>query len=194
MLTNGRTVVATATLIVLLTQRAFPTTVVPLSFDQLVQQAEVVFVGEVVDQRSVWNESRDRRGIVTLVTFDVARVLKGQVGLRTQLTFRGGTIGDVTQEVGGMPKFRVGDRDVLFVAPERTAASPLVGFWQGRFRVVRDAASGETQVRTHNGGALISGLGGGALSPTSRQAGRPLALDEFASLVRERVESQRIVR
>jgi len=50
MLRKGRTFVATATLLVALTQRAFPTTVVPLSFDQLVQQAEVVSVGEVIDR------------------------------------------------------------------------------------------------------------------------------------------------
>src|SRR6184192_3605353 len=106
MLTNNRTVVATATLIVLLTQRAFPTTVVPLSFDQLVQQADVVFVGEVIDQRSVWDAAREGRSIVTQVTFDVVRVLKGNVGLRTQLNFRGGSVGDITQEITGMPRFR----------------------------------------------------------------------------------------
>jgi hypothetical protein len=187
MFKKRRTFSVTAMLLALLTQPAFPTTVAPMSFDQLVQQAEIVFIGDVIDQRSVWDDSRDGRRIVTQVTFDVVRVLKGTVGLRTQLSFQGGTVGDVTQEITGMPKFRPGDRDVLFVSPDRNAVSPLVGFWQGRFRVVRDAATGAMRVRMHDGGSLISGWGGTVQPAPAAGVQAPLALSEFETLVRARV-------
>lgn len=164
----------------LLSQPAYPTTVVPLSLDQMVERADVVFVGEVVDRQSVWSETRDGRGIVTHVTFNVLRVLKGQLGLRTELTFQGGRIGQETEEIDGMPAFRIGDRDVLFVSPNKNAVSPLVGFWQGRFRVVRDAATGESLVRTFDGNPVMNGLG----------AKRPAALGDFEALVRSRVEAR----
>lgn len=47
MVKKRRTFSVTAMLLGLLTQPAFPTTVAPMSFDQLVQQAEVVFIGDV---------------------------------------------------------------------------------------------------------------------------------------------------
>jgi hypothetical protein len=173
------------------------TSVLAPSFDELIAKAEIIFVGDVVDRRTVWEESRDGRRIVTLVTFDVARVLKGQVGLRTQLRFLGGTIGDRTLEVSGMPEFRVGDRDVLFVLPGRNAASPLVGFWHGRFRVVRDEATGEQRLRTHDGHPVIAGLDiakplEGATRLGAAAQRRPLTLEDFETLVKQRLESGQV--
>ena len=119
---------------------ASSTTVVPLTFDNVVSKAELIFVGQVIDRRSTYASGRARL-IVTDVTFDVLRVIKGSAGLRTQLTFLGGRVGSEGLIVSGMPQFEIGDRDMLFVS-DRIAASPLVGFWQGRFRIVRDPATG----------------------------------------------------
>jgi hypothetical protein len=182
-----RRIATTVIGVLLLTQTASLTTVVPLTFDQLVQQADAVFIGEVVDVRSSWNETRDGRSIVTQVTFDVTRVLKGTRGLRTQLTFQGGRIGDVTQEVSGMPTFRIGDRDVLFVSPDRNAVSPIVGFWQGRFRIIRDAATGEAQVRSHDGSAIVDGFRGAGAFRGGASPARPMGLADFETLVKARV-------
>ena len=166
------------------------TTVIAPSFDELVSQADTIFIGEVVERRSAWETRSDGRSIVTIVTFDVTRVLKGRVGLRTELTFLGGTIGEVTLDVPDMPKFRVGDRDVLFVSPERNAVSPLVGFSHGRFRIVRDVVTGAQQVRAHDGRPVVMGLDAGKPVTPNAQPRRPLVLDDFESLVRERVQSR----
>src|SRR6185295_14440651 len=114
---------------------ASSTTVIQPTFDELIARAQIIFQGEVVDRRSEWETTAQGRSIITHVTFSVASVLKGQAAATVQLTFLGGTIGDTTLAVSDMPRFLVGDRDVLFVAPELHAVSPLVGFAYGRYRI-----------------------------------------------------------
>ena len=72
------------------------------------------------------------------MTFRVEESWKGAAGAVTQLEFLGGTIGESTMEVVGMPTFLEGQRSVLFVSSQVRAASPLVGFWHGRMRVEKD--------------------------------------------------------
>jgi hypothetical protein len=131
------------------------TEIIPPTFDELVAKAETIFVGQAVDRRCEWQWSPQGRSIVTLVTFKVERVLKGQSGPQMELEFLGGTIGDVALRVGGMPEFHTGDRDVLFVLANRKAVSPLVGFGYGRFRIIRDPVSGADEVRTHDGRPFV---------------------------------------
>ncbi|HYE88316.1 MAG TPA: hypothetical protein VEA16_18265 [Vicinamibacterales bacterium] len=172
---------------------AWSTTVVPIGFDSLVSKAELIFVGKVVDRRSVYAGGRTRL-IVTDVTFDVLRVIKGAAGMQTRLTFLGGRVGAEGLVVTGMPQFEIGDRDVLFVG-DRTASSPLVGFWQGRFRVRADSATGRDVVYTHNGGPIFEGFGDSPAMKARRAGGtngvmpqsRSLSLGDFESLVRNRV-------
>lgn len=163
------------------------TTVIAPTFEELVAKARTIFVGETVDTRAAWETTREGRHIVTIVTFDVSRVIKGSVGLRTQLTFAGGRIADVAQEIAGMPKFRVGDRDVLFVSGDGNTVSPLVALWHGRFRLQPDPDGGERFVRSFDGKPLLLGLdmrGRGA----SLSRG-PLRLSEFESAVRQRAST-----
>ena len=59
------------------------TTVIPPTFDELVSQAEMIFLGRAVDSSSEFEVSATGRSIVTHVTFMVERVIKGRVGLQT---------------------------------------------------------------------------------------------------------------
>jgi hypothetical protein len=130
------------------------------------------------------------RTIITQVSFDVERVLKGRIGARTQLTFLGGTIGDETLHVADMPQFRVGDRDLLFLSGDQRSISPLVAFAYGRFRIVRDVASGAEMIRTHDGRPLVSTADlGRPLTPLLRLP-RTLTLSDFESAVRQRVDAR----
>lgn len=171
---------------------ALPTTVLPVGFDDMVARAELIFIGQVIDRRSTYLPGPDR-AIVTDVTFDVLRVLKGASGLRTKLTFLGGTVGRETLVIEGMPQFQIGERDVLFVGADRMAASPLVGFSQGRYRVVRDPASGRDLVRTNSGGAVFNGLVPESTTAATRtsaprgpSSGAGVSLGEFEVLVQGR--------
>lgn len=165
------------------------TTVIPPTFDDLVSKAQTIFLGRAVDSRSELEVSPTGRSIVTHVTFMVERVIKGHVGLQTELTFLGGAVGDLAMEVADMPQFRVGDRDVLFVSDDPHSISPLVGFSYGRFRVVRDTLTGVDQVRTHDGRSLASVAQiGRPPSPTLRSV-QAMALTEFESMVRQRMNA-----
>jgi hypothetical protein len=167
------------------------TSVVAPTFDELVARAESVFVGRVVTQRSTWIESRAGRAIVTDVTFAIERTIKGPVYAERSLEFLGGTVGDDTLQVSGMPVFHAGDRDVLFVSDSRRPASPLVGFMYGRFPIVRDARSGVEVVRTHDGRPLASlDEVGNRSAPATVAPRRTLGLDEFVDAIAARVRAQ----
>lgn len=163
---------------------ASSTTVIPPSFDVLVAGANTIFVGEVMDLRPFWVSTPQGRAIKTRVTFRVEDVWKGAAGAVTQLEFLGGTIGGTAMEVVGMPVFRPGQRDVLFVSGAR-AVSPLVGFMHGRMRVERDF-NGVDRVRTHDGRSLGSTAEVGPQRPNYMMSITPMRLSELASAVRAR--------
>lgn len=166
------------------------TTVIPPTFDSLVSSANTIFVGEVMEVRAVWAATPQGRAIKTYVTFRVEDVWKGRVGTVTQLEFLGGTIGETTMEVLGMPTFREGQRTVLFVSPEARSASPLVGFWHGRMRVEKDP-NGVDRVRTHDGRSLGNPAEVGANRPSYMLSVTPMRLADLASAVRGRVQAGR---
>jgi hypothetical protein len=176
-----------AAAIVLGAHVASPTTLIPPTFDELVSQAATIFRGEVVDRRSEWETTAAGRSIVTIVTFDVIQVLKGSPTTPTQLTFLGGTVGDVTMQVAKIPEFRLGDRDVLFVSGDLHAASPIVGFAYGRFRVVHDPVSGADVVRTHDGRPMASTENAAAGLRLTPRTVPPMEVREFEAIVRQRL-------
>ena len=168
------------------------TTVIPPSFDALVSEASTIFVGEVMNLRADWTSTSSGRAIMTSVTFRVEEVWKGQVGAVTQLEFMGGEIGDLGMKVHGMPTFRMGQRDVLFVSGGARKISPLVGLMHGRMRVERDRVSGIDRVRTHDGQALGSVAQiGPQRAPASLASIVPMRLGELESAVRARLGAAR---
>lgn len=168
------------------------TTIIPPSFDAMVSGAGTIFVGEVMNLRADWDLTPQGRAIVTLVTFRVEEVWKGNLGAVTQLEFLGGEIGDLGMRVHGMPAFRLGQRDVLFVSREPRKISPLVGLMYGRMRVERDTVSRVDRVRTHDGRALgsISQVGPQRAAP-SRVSITPMRLSDLESAVRARLGAVR---
>lgn len=172
--------VAAFGLLILTAASARSTSVLPLTFDELVARADDVIMARVVARQSSWVTSRSGRAIVTDVTFSIERTLKGEPRIQRTLEFLGGTVGDVTLTVAGIPEFQVNDRDVLFVRDTGRPASPLVGFSYGRFRVVRDAAFGTDVIRTFDGRPLASlDDVGNPRPPAFLRPARVLSLDEF---------------
>ena len=130
------------------------TTVIPPTFDQLVNQAELIFQGTVTDVKSQWTGEGAQRHIVSFVTFKIDEQIKGEAGATYTMRMLGGTVGDQTMEVTDSPKFTAGDRDILFVENNGRQFVPLVGIEYGRFRVQRDAGSGREVVANDHGGAV----------------------------------------
>lgn len=154
-----------------------------LSFEEIVTTADRVFLGQVVAVRPTWETSPQGKHIVSVVTFKVDRVLKGQFGPEIQLEFLGGDIGGLVMEVDGMPQFRAGDRDVLFLSATPRAVSPLVGFHQGRFRIADDRVNRTTRVLTHDGRAFTSLSGDISRRSVLPRAPGPMAYADFEALV-----------
>lgn len=137
-------------LLLLTTAPSHAMTVVPRDFEALVARAETIFRGTVTGQESLWvGEGRTRR-IVTRITFRAEETLKGEARPAPVLQFLGGTVGDETQEIVGMPRFAVGENAVLFVVNNGKQMCPLVGAYQGRFRVQTAPGDPETRVYTHD--------------------------------------------
>src|ERR1044072_8926616 len=119
------------------------TTVIPPTFDQLVTDAEFIFEGTVTETRSQWTGAGADRHIMTNVTFQIEDAIKGAPGKSYTIQMLGGTVEDETMEVSDAPRFKVGDRDILFVEHNGTQFVPLVGIMHGRFHVQTDAAGHE---------------------------------------------------
>ena len=86
-------------------------------------------------------------------------------------------------EVTDTPKFKAGDRDILFVEKNGSQFIPLVGISHGRFRVKTDAATGSEIVTTGHDEPVadLANLGkeeteGAAHAPTD---GRSLRSESF---------------
>jgi hypothetical protein len=110
----------------------------PLTFNDLVTQADVIFVGDVVDVRPYTVQTRERTIVKTRVTFSIADPLYGTSSLVEVFDFLGGETQELGMKVAGMPTFVVGDRRVVFAHRDRSI-NPIVGFTQGLMKVTRDA-------------------------------------------------------
>lgn len=159
------------------------TSVVAPSFETMVERADLIFSGQMIGQRCEWREIAGQRSIVTLVRFNVLAVHKGEPRNGVELQFLGGTVGDVSLDVAEIPKFKRGERVVLFVEGNGVNVSPLVGFYHGRFRVENDASGRE--VVMDRIGAIRDTAEIGAGAERARMAGRAMSHVDFTSKIRE---------
>ena len=122
----------------------------------MVRKADLVFTGKVTGQRAEWANLNGRKSIVTVVSLEVLDTHKGIASRKLDLRCPGGTIGDTTLELVGMPTFTEGERCVLFVRTNANAVCPIVGIYHGKLTI--DAGE---NVSRHNGRPLgnISEIG-----------------------------------
>jgi hypothetical protein len=131
------------------------TTVVPPTFPELVHEAETIVRGVVTQQRTEEFDSPQGRGIRTLVTLQVERALKGSPGETLTVTMLGGTVGRRTLHIAGVPQFRVGERQIVFVAHNGRAFCPVIAGGHGRY-FIRADATGREFIARDNGAPLGS--------------------------------------
>lgn len=113
-----------------------------MSFDDQVREAEQIFLGKTVVVEAERRSTEQGNAIFSKVTFEVLDRYKGEGEARVTLEFLGGTIGDESMIVEGIPTFDLGEEMVLFVSADRTRVCPVVGWSRGKFEVER-AAGGE---------------------------------------------------
>jgi hypothetical protein len=132
---------------------SYATTVLRMDVGRQVDQAELIFRGETIRSETI--VSADGRMPYTLVTFHVQEVLKGDTS-SAEITLRmlGGETDEGVVVVHGMPTFEPGEQVVLFVERNGEVFCPILGWGQGKLRVVRDPASDAELLVTENGEPL----------------------------------------
>jgi hypothetical protein len=179
-----------------LTARA--TSVTPPSFTELVAESQVVARGTVTSISSRWVDSPQGPMIKTFVEFAVQKSLKGDAPNPMTLQFLGGTVGTETLHVSGMPEFKVGDTEILFVRNNGTQFCPLVRMMHGRYHVRADAAhhnyvarDDETPLSSVDDIQLPANDHAPAASKQKRSTATALTPEDFESEVTNEVSRQR---
>ncbi len=113
---------------------AMAATVVKFDLTRLVSNADVIVVADVVDTEAAQGESGR---VYTTITFRTQETLKGQPGKTFSIRQVGGTAGDLSTFVPGMPHFEPKQQVFLFVSDFDTRPV-ITGLSQGRFEVVSD--------------------------------------------------------
>jgi hypothetical protein len=161
-----------------------------VTFNDLVTQSDVIFVGDVVDVHPYVLQTRDRTIVKTRVTLSVSDPLYGTSSLVEVFDFLGGETPDLGMKIAGMPAFAVGDRRVVF-ARRDGSINPIVGFTQGLMRVTRDAG-GVDRVLTLEG-APISRLEDIGTSAAARigAIAAPMRLSDFRTRIAQALAEAR---
>jgi hypothetical protein len=162
----------------ILAAAAGATTIERMSLAKMAQVAPVIVHARCSGNAVV----RDAGEIWTLSSFDVEDTWRGETPERITVRLLGGSMGDITSRVSGVPRFRTGEDVVLFLEPTKRGDFSVVSWEQGTFRVQRDA-SGSEEFVTQDTASFAT------FNPATRQfrpAGiRNMPLEKF----RERVEA-----
>ena len=115
------------------------TTLVPADVGELTHDALAIARGRVVAVDARWTD--DHRTIETIVTLEVERYLKGDLGKTVMFRVPGGRLGRYRSLVVGAPEFSADDHIVAFLGGSGPVIPHLVGFSQGVYRLAltRDA-------------------------------------------------------
>jgi hypothetical protein len=177
---------ALAAVLLLLPVSAQATLAEAKSFDDKVENAATIVVGRCVARESRWDPAR--RWILTYYRFEVEKALKGVPARELTVVTPGGTIGNMTQDAVGVPKFDVGGEHVLFV--RNTQAGPTVLYFeQGAYQVVRNHGGERLVLPKVSSAVLIDTQAGKAVSPES-----PRTLREFEGKIRETMKRREAMR
>lgn len=136
-----------ASLCCFLSQPGLASSILEVSIQQLTNEAESVFEGEVV---ATTPEMNNDGNIYTYVDFLVLDVLSGNlnVGETITLRFTGGTVNGLTLDMGSIIP-GTGEHGVYFIESNNTPlVNPLYGWSQGHYRILTNGniIAGNNQV------------------------------------------------
>ncbi|MCK5683359.1 hypothetical protein KAJ27_04540 [bacterium] len=121
-------------------------------FQDLAIEADIVFIGTVSDIYSEWKGEQYKSKIHTYVTFSELEIISGNYKENTIVVrLAGGEIDDVRVQYSGVPEFRLGNRNLLFLSGNYKALCPISGWSQGIFHLVYDYDTGEESLLSYEG-------------------------------------------
>ena len=112
------------------------TTILGMDIDEIANQAELIFEGEVLVRETRQNNNT---GIInTYVTFQIYDIVKGEFnGDSIELKFMGGTFQGQTVHVSGLTIPSEGEHGIYFVESlNLDLINPLLGWSQGHFIII----------------------------------------------------------
>lgn len=165
------------------------TSYAPVSFEELVTKADVIFVGDVLNVQPFTVSSARGTLIKTRVTFLVKDALWGTTSSMESFEFLGGEAGGRGMRVAEMPVFAPGDRRVVFARRE-AGINPIVGFTQGLMRVSRDEA-GVDAVQTNEGQPLARTQDIGRPGAGRLRRERPMSLSSLRAQIVDALRERR---
>ena len=121
-----------------------------IPIEEVFAKADFIIVGLVIDSKSRW----DDRGLMifTDYTIRVLENIKGNSPANTVMSFAGGRVGDKSIYVTETPHLQVGDKYIICgYDSEKKYAVPVVGNFQGIFRIVHDDVENMDYIVDYNG-------------------------------------------
>lgn len=104
------------------------------SVEELSGAADRILIGKVLAIREAFTP--DRQSINTTVILEVQDVLKGVAKSEEVLVLPGGSVGETTLMVGGVPNFLVNEQALLFL--DNDSPYMIAGMWQGKYSLTGD--------------------------------------------------------
>ena len=99
----------------------------------------------IVRARCLANATRwDAGDIWTFTTFETTEVWKGKAEERFTVRLLGGSVGNLTSRVAGVPRFQPGEDVVLFLETTKRGDYSIVSWVQGTFRIRPNRRGGKS--------------------------------------------------
>jgi hypothetical protein len=122
-----------------------------ISLNELVEKADQIFVGKVTEINSFWDTRHEK--IWTTVSFSVIQTIKGKSAENITVKLLGGQIKEenIESKVDGMPEFKIGEEGLIFLKDQPGLYCPIVGWYQGQFKIQKDTETGQYIVDDNEG-------------------------------------------
>jgi hypothetical protein len=130
-------------------QQALATSVLPVSLQRMATAAELIFHGRVISNEVKLDDASGR--VATFTTFEIIELVKGESGPIHTIKQIGGQLpgSNMRQVIHGVPRFTVGEEYVVFLPKASSLGfSSPIGLAQGKFSVRRQ--NGEPVISNAN--------------------------------------------
>jgi hypothetical protein len=119
---------------------AYATQIAYRSPQQLGDESALVVRGRVQSVESYWNSKHTK--IFTRTRIAVDETYKGSARPMIDVVQLGGVVGNVKVTVQGALQWKVGEEVLLFAEPYDERSFQVSGFFQGKFKIEHDPATG----------------------------------------------------
>ncbi len=131
------------------------TTLVKMNFGDLARESDFIVIGTVTDIQGEWGPNH--HFIHSNITIRVERALNGTTGNQIVLRNPGGIVAGVGQRAEGVAEFEIGERVMLFLTTWEDGTLKVLGYTQGKSRVIVDGDGREHLVGGSANGLSVSG-------------------------------------